>query len=70
MTLVINSLFMLNAYVVNIYIKTYNQITQCLFALLKDKKYKKYAIQVPKNLNDIIKIDKWSREFVKNRYGV
>ena len=48
----------------------YNQITQCLFALLKDKKYKKYAIQVPKNLNDIIKIDKWSREFVKNRYGV
>ena len=48
----------------------YNQITQCLFALLKDKKYKKYAIQVPKNLNDIIKIDKWSREFVKSRYGV
>ena len=48
----------------------YNQITQCLFALLKDKKYKKYAIQVPKNLNDIIKIDKWSREFVMNRYGV
>ncbi len=48
----------------------YNQITQCLFTLLKDKKYKKYAIQVPKNLNDIIKIDKWSREFVMNRYGV
>ena len=48
----------------------YNQITQCLFALLKDKKYKKYAIQVPKNLNDIIKIDKWSRVFVMNRYGV
>ena len=48
----------------------YNQITQCLFALLKDKKYKKYAIQVPKSLNDIIKIDKWSREFVKKRYGI
>ena len=48
----------------------YNQITQCLFTLLKDKKYKKYAIQVPKNLDDIIKIDKWSREFVMNRYGV
>ncbi len=48
----------------------YNQIIQCLFTLLKDKKYKKYAIQRPKNLNDIIKIDKWSREFVKRKYGI
>ncbi len=40
---------------------SFNSISNYLFKVLKDKNYKKYAIQKPLNLSSIYKIDKWSR---------
>ena len=41
-------------------------------AILNDRKYKKYAIQVPLNINHIIKVDAWARnktmEIIKKKY--
>ena len=34
-------------------------------SVLNDRNYKKYAIRKPKNINHIIKIDKWARETAK-----
>ena len=35
--------------------------------ILKDRNYKKYAIKKPKNINQIIEIDKWAKKnFRKN----
>ena len=39
-------------------------ISKYLFLLLKDKNYKKYAIQKPINLKSIYKIDNWSRNSI------
>ena len=33
-----------------------------LLSVLKDKNFKKYAIQIPQNINIINNIDRWSRE--------
>ena len=40
---------------------SFNSIIQYLFLVLRDKNYKKYAIQKPENLKRIYMIDKWSR---------
>ena len=37
-------------------------INKIIMSVLNDKNYKKYAIRKPKNINHIIKIDKWARE--------
>ena len=33
-----------------------------LFKLLEDRNYSKYAIKVPKNVNQVLLIDQWSRK--------
>ena len=38
------------------------RINKIIMSVLNDKNYKKYAIRKPKNINHIIKIDKWARE--------
>ena len=40
---------------------SFNSISKYIFKVLKDKNYKKYAIQKAKNLNEIFKIDSWAR---------
>ena len=40
---------------------SFNSIIQYLYLVLKDKNYKKYAIQRSNNLKNIYMIDKWSR---------
>jgi|TARA_B100001093_G_scaffold414717_1_gene404929 1-deoxy-D-xylulose-5-phosphate reductoisomerase len=40
----------------------FNSINKYLFKVLKDKNYKKYAIQSPNNLKHIYKIDQWARK--------
>ena len=42
-------------------------ISKTILKILNDRNYKKYAIRKPKNINDIIKIDKWARE-TANKY--
>lgn len=44
---------------------SFNSISKYLFLVLKDKNYKKYAIQRPINLGIIYMIDKWSRKTIK-----
>ena len=44
---------------------SYNSIMTYLFRVLKDKDYKKYAIQSPINLQKIYMIDNWSRSVTK-----
>ncbi len=41
---------------------SFNSISKYIFKVLKDKNYKKYAIQKAKNLNEIFKIDSWARQ--------
>ena len=36
-------------------------ISRIIMSVLNDRNYKKYAIKNPKNLNQIINIDKWAR---------
>ncbi len=38
------------------------RINKIIMSVLNDRNYKKYAIRKPKNINHIIKIDKWARE--------
>jgi 1-deoxy-D-xylulose-5-phosphate reductoisomerase len=45
---------------------SFNSISNYLFAVLRDKDYKKYAIQKPNNLKSIYKIDSWSRKTTLN----
>ena len=42
-------------------------ISKTIMKILNDRNYKKYAIRNPKNINHIIKIDKWARE-TANKY--
>ena len=42
-------------------------IYKIIMSVLNDRNYKKYAIRKPKNINHIIKIDKWARE-TANKY--
>ena len=41
--------------------------------IMRDRKYKKYAIRIPLNLREIFQIDKWARdkirEIIKKRNG-
>ena len=39
-------------------------IFKLIMSILSDSNYKKYAIRKPKNLNEIIEIDTWSRETI------
>ena len=43
---------------------TFLSISSIIFKILSDRNYKKYAIKKPKNIKEIIKIDKWARETV------
>ena len=57
-----------NEELVNHFLKrkvSYNSIIKYIFQVLKDKNYKKYAIQKPSTLSKIYKIDKWTRQKVK-----
>ena len=37
-------------------------ISKTIMKILRDRNYKKYAIKKPKNINEIIKIDNWTRK--------
>ena len=37
-------------------------IYKLILSVLRDRNYKKYAIKEPKNINQILLIDKWSRD--------
>ena len=41
---------------------SFNAIYPCLKQLFKDRDFKKYAIKMTPNINEIYKIDKWARE--------
>ena len=40
----------------------FNSFYDYILNVMRDRNYKKYAIKVPKNINQILAIDKWSRE--------
>ena len=42
-------------------------ISKTIMRIQSDSNYKKYAIKKPKNINDIIKIDKWTREIITKK---
>ena len=42
-------------------------IFKVIKTILKDKNYPKYAIQKPKNLNQIYKIDHWARNLTEKK---
>jgi 1-deoxy-D-xylulose-5-phosphate reductoisomerase len=42
-------------------------ISKTIMRIQSDSNYKKYAIKKPKNINDIIKIDKWTRETITKK---
>ena len=44
---------------------SYNSIINYIFLVLRDKNYKKYAIQRPLNLSTIYKIDYWARKKIR-----
>ena len=37
--------------------------------ILSDRNYKKYAIRIPKNINQIYKIDEWARKITLDKIG-
>jgi 1-deoxy-D-xylulose-5-phosphate reductoisomerase len=37
-------------------------ISKTILSILNDRNYRKYAIRNPKNINEIIKVDKWAKE--------
>ena len=39
-------------------------ISKTIMRIQSDSNYKKYAIKKPKNINEIIKIDKWTRKII------
>ena len=45
-------------------------ISKTIMKILNDRNYKKYAIRKPKNINEIIKIDKWAREITLNKLNL
>ena len=42
-------------------------ISKTILRILNDLNYKKYAVKNPKNIKEIIKVDKWTRDLVKNK---
>ena len=43
-------------------------ISKTIMKIHRDSNYKKYAIKRPKNINEIIKIDKWARENIIKKF--
>ena len=41
-----------------------------IIAILKDSNYKKYAIRNPKNLDEVMIIDKWTRESIFKKLSI
>ena len=35
---------------------------------MKDRNYRKYAIQKPKNIKQILKIDNWVKSLIRKKY--
>ena len=48
-------------------------ITEIIMVIMRDKNYRKYAIQKPLNLKKIYLIDKWTKskilEIIENKYA-
>ena len=42
-------------------------INKHIFAIMRDRNYKKYAIKNPKNIKDILKIDNWAKSVIKKK---
>tara|TARA_Y100000591_G_scaffold278908_1_gene257172 strand:- start:51 stop:581 length:531 start_codon:yes stop_codon:yes gene_type:complete len=38
-----------------------------IFDIMNDRNYKKYAIQNPKNINEVLKIDSWAKSLIKKK---
>ena len=54
-----------NEILVDQYLKkkiAFNSFYKLISYVLKDRNYKKYAIKVPKNVNQVLLIDQWSRK--------
>ncbi len=45
----------------------FNSFYRYLLQILNDRNYKKYAVKLPKNINQIYEIDRWSRNIMKNK---
>ena len=45
-------------------------ISKMIIAILKDSNYKKYAIRNPKNLDEVMIIDKWTRESIFKKLSI
>ncbi len=46
---------------------SFNSFYRYLLQILNDRNYKKYAVKLPKNINQIYEIDRWSRNIMKNK---
>tara|TARA_B100000963_G_scaffold331801_2_gene322855 strand:+ start:1196 stop:2383 length:1188 start_codon:yes stop_codon:yes gene_type:complete len=46
---------------------SFNSFYRYLLLILNDRNYKKYAVKLPKNINQIYEIDIWSRNVMKNK---
>ena len=46
----------------------YNSIISSILNLIKDKKFKKYAIQPANNLNQIYFLNDWTRNYIKSKF--
>ena len=38
--------------------------------ILSDRNYKKYAIRIPKNINQVFQIDKWARDTTYEKINI
>ena len=45
-------------------------ISKMIIAILKDSNYKKYAIRNPKNIDEVMIIDKWTRERIFKKLSI
>ena len=45
----------------------FTSFSKYLLMVLNDRNYKKNAIKIPKNINQIFEIDKWSRNIMKKK---
>tara|TARA_Y100000591_G_C21612292_1_gene583491 strand:- start:36 stop:815 length:780 start_codon:yes stop_codon:yes gene_type:complete len=45
-------------------------ISKTILKILNDRNYKKYAIRKPKNIHEIINIDRWTRENIKKKLNI
>ena len=47
----------------------FNSFYRYISYVLNDRNYKKYAIRIPKNINQIYKIDEWARKTTLDKIG-